>query len=96
MDQAPTVKIESVNGVNKAIVVPSGTRQSVERVVNFIVRSCEEAYPFLKDDFWGTSEYGRVHKGVALALKSKPYYMLPVHCSTRINRTYHTVTKEIR
>ena len=56
MDQAPTVKIESVNGVNKAIVVPSGTRQSVERVVNFIVRSCEEAYPFLKDDFWGTSE----------------------------------------
>ena len=71
MDQAPTVKIESVNGVNKAIVVPSGTRQSVERVVNFIVRSCEEAYPFLKDDFWGTSEYGRVHKGVALALKSK-------------------------
>lgn len=90
MDQAPTVKIETVNGINKAVVVPSGTRQSVERVVQFIVKSCEDALPYLKDDFWGTSEYGRVHKGVAFALRSKVllYAASPLYNTDRPSLSY--------
>lgn len=71
MFQVPTVTIEKVNGVNKAVVTPSGVRNSVKSVVDFIVKSCEEAYPYLMDNNWGTSEFGRVHKGVALALKAR-------------------------
>ena len=71
MDKTPQYVIKEIDGVKKAVVTPSLERRSVKSVVDFIVNSCDEAYNYLQDNNYGTSEYGRVHKGVALALKAR-------------------------
>jgi hypothetical protein len=54
------------------IVTPSGERQSVKSVIDFIVKECDENFPYLKDSReFSTAETGRVHKGFALSLKAK-------------------------
>jgi len=45
-------------------------RNSVEEVVNFILKDCDEAIPALPVNQTGNLK-GRIHKGVALAIKSK-------------------------
>lgn len=45
-------------------------RNTVEEVVNYIVKNCDEALPFLPDVYESKSR-GRITKGAALALKSR-------------------------
>jgi hypothetical protein len=45
-------------------------RSSVEETVKFIVQDCEEALPDLENHQLGANR-GRIHKGVALAIKAK-------------------------
>lgn len=45
-------------------------RSTVQQVVDFIVRDCDEALPDLPENQTGSLR-GRVHQGVALAIKSK-------------------------
>ena len=61
---------EQKNG--KLVVTPSGERQSIKSVIDFIVSECDAALPNLKqpEDF-SNAETGRIHYGVALALKAK-------------------------
>jgi hypothetical protein len=68
IDKAPVVEINE-GSTNTATVSPPGTRQSIRRVVDFIVKSCDEAIPALPDAY-PQSDLGRVTKGAALALKS--------------------------
>lgn len=47
-------------------------RNSVESVVNFIVRSCDEAYALLPEEMYtAPNEVGRADRGTCLALKAK-------------------------
>lgn len=50
------------------VVVP---RSSVEDVIDFILRLCDEAIPELDKAAWGADMLGRVTKGVALAVKAE-------------------------
>lgn len=54
------------------VVNPSGERRSIKSVIDFITSECESAKPYLKqpEDF-SNAETGRIHFGVALALKAK-------------------------
>jgi hypothetical protein len=45
-------------------------RSSVDSIVNFIVKDCDEAIPYLPINQTGSFQ-GRIHQGVALAIKSK-------------------------
>ncbi|HET8828070.1 MAG TPA: RagB/SusD family nutrient uptake outer membrane protein, partial [Pelobium sp.] len=65
----PKVVVTKVDGVSKATVVPSPERQPIKDVIDFIVKSCDEAIPSLPDSY-PSSEYGRLTKGAALALKA--------------------------
>ena len=69
INQTPVVKINNVNGVNQAQVIPSGARSSLKATIDFIVKSCDEAIPNLPDNLPAT-DIGRIHKGVALSLKA--------------------------
>ena len=58
-------------GVDSDLMLP---RNSIESVVNFIVQDCDEAIPDLKNNYIGADDEklkGRIHKGVAHAIKSK-------------------------
>lgn len=70
MNITPHVEIKSVGGVNKAVIVPASERQSLKSTVDFIVKSCDDAVAYLPDSY-SSAEYGRVTKGLALALKSR-------------------------
>lgn len=65
----PKVVVAEVGGVNKATVVPSPERQPIKDVIDFIVKSCDEAIIDLPNSYL-SSEYGRATRGAALALKS--------------------------
>lgn len=54
-------------GLDEDLKIP---RSSVEETVNFILKDCDEAVPDLPVNQTGNLK-GRVHKGVALAIKSK-------------------------
>lgn len=69
INEVPRVEIHQVDGLNKAVVVPSAYRQSLESTYKFIVKCCDEAIPYLQDEF-PAGELGRVNKGAALALKA--------------------------
>lgn len=69
VDKTPDVQIVDNNGVNSAQVTPTGVRRSLRSVVDFIVRSCDEAIAGLPDAYPNT-ELGRVTKGTALSLKA--------------------------
>ena len=69
IDKTPDVEIKNEGGLNTALVTPVGKRQSLKRVVEFIVRSCQEAAADLPNNV-PASDLGRVHKGVALSLKA--------------------------
>lgn len=45
-------------------------RNSVKEVIDFIIKDCDEALPYLPDNQIGNLK-GRVHKGAVLALKAK-------------------------
>jgi hypothetical protein len=49
---------------------PKIPRSTLEKVINFILKDCEEAYPDLPIHQLGSLR-GRMHKGVALAVKAK-------------------------
>ncbi len=68
-DQVPKITIVNEGGVNKAVVIPAANRQSLKAVVDFIVKSCDEALPFLPNSY-PVSDIGRMHKGAALSLKA--------------------------
>ena len=46
-------------------------RNTVEEVINFILKLCDEAAPVLEKANWGADMLGRVTKGVALAVKAE-------------------------
>jgi starch-binding outer membrane protein, SusD/RagB family len=52
-DQVPKVVIQNNGGINQATVEPVATRQSLRRVVEFIVRSCDESINALPKANWG-------------------------------------------
>ena len=54
------------------VVTPSGKRQSLKSVIDFIVSECDACLPKLRqpEDF-SNAETGRIHYGFALALKAK-------------------------
>ena len=70
MTQVPKVVLQEIDGLNKAVVIPSAYRQSLKSTVNFIVKSCDEAAQNLPNTYPAT-ELGRATKGVALALKAR-------------------------
>ena len=53
--------------VNDNLLIP---RSSIDSVVNFIVQDCDESLSYLPVNQTGSNK-GRVHQGVALAIKSK-------------------------
>jgi starch-binding outer membrane protein, SusD/RagB family len=69
INKTPEVVIVDKDGINTATVTPSSYRQSLKRVVQFIVNQCDEAAVNLPDAY-PSSELGRVTKGGALALKA--------------------------
>lgn len=69
IDKTPDVVIGENDGVTTATVVPTGTRQSLKAVIDFIVSSCDDAIVVLPDSY-PQSDLGRVTKGGALALKA--------------------------
>ena len=69
IDQTPRVIISNVGGVNQAQVLPAGTRRSLKSVIDFIVKSCDDAIPNLPDNY-PASDIGRINKGAAMALKA--------------------------
>ena len=53
-------------------ITPSGKRESMKSVIDFIVSECDAAIPNLKEpEGFSNAETGRIHKGFALALKAK-------------------------
>lgn len=69
IDKTPEVEITNVGGVNSAQVKPVGNRRSLKAVVDFIVRSCDEAIDALPNSYPNT-ELGRITKGTAMSLKA--------------------------
>jgi hypothetical protein len=69
INTVPRVEIRTVDGLKKAVVVPSAYRQSLETTYRFIVQCCNEALPWLPDEYQ-SGDLGRIHKGAALALKA--------------------------
>jgi hypothetical protein len=69
ISEVPKVVIVNEGGINRAVVTPSGTRQSLQRVIDFIVQSCDEAIAVLPDTY-PDAELGRITKGAALSLKA--------------------------
>lgn len=69
IDRTPEVEIVNNGGINSAVVKPLGVRRSLKAVVDFIVKSCDEALAGLPDTYPNT-ELGRVTKGTALSLKA--------------------------
>jgi hypothetical protein len=69
IDKTPDVIITSENGINTASVNPSGTRRSLKSVVDFIIKSCDDAIAVLPDSY-SQAELGRITKGAAMALKA--------------------------
>ena len=68
-DQVPKVVIQNNGGINQATVEPVATRQSLRRVIDFIVKSCDESINVLPDTY-PQNDLGRITKGAAMALKS--------------------------
>lgn len=69
ISSVPKVVVVKEGGINKATIVPSPERQSIKDVIDFIVKSCDEAIPSLPSTY-PSAEFGRVTKGAALALKA--------------------------
>jgi len=69
IDATPTVVINEVGGVNQAQVLPTGVRRSLKSTIDFIVKSCNEAIPYLPDNY-PANDIGRMNKGAALSLKA--------------------------
>jgi hypothetical protein len=54
------------------IITPSGERQSIQSVINFIVTECDAVLPNLKEPSeFSSAEIGRIHKGFVYGLKAK-------------------------
>lgn len=70
MDMTPRVEIRVMDGIKKAVIVPSSERKSLKSTIDFIVLSCNEALGKLPDSY-SSAEKGRVTKGLALALKAR-------------------------
>lgn len=69
ISSVPRVVIVEVGGINQARVVPAPERQSIKDVIDFIVKSCDEAIPDLPN-VYPSAELGRITRGAALALKA--------------------------
>lgn len=69
IDATPTVVINEVGGVNQAQVLPTGVRRSLKSTIDFIIKSCNEAIPYLPDNY-PANDIGRMNKGAALSLKA--------------------------
>jgi hypothetical protein len=53
-------------------VTPSAERQSMKRILDFVISECDAAIGNLKEPSeFNTGETGRIHKGFAIALKAK-------------------------
>jgi hypothetical protein len=53
-------------------VSPNSGRRSMKSTIDFITSECDKALPFLRQpEEFSNAEIGRIHKGVALALKAK-------------------------
>ncbi len=63
-------KFEETPG--QLVVTPSSERRSLKSTIDFVVKECEEAMPYLKQpEEFSNAETGRIHFGVALALKAR-------------------------
>ncbi|WP_304064222.1 RagB/SusD family nutrient uptake outer membrane protein [Pedobacter glucosidilyticus] len=68
-DRTPQIVIIEEGGVKKAVVSPDARRRPLQEVIDFIVRSCDEAIPDLPNTY-PSADLGRINKGAALSLKA--------------------------
>lgn len=83
MTATPRVVIKQEGEIKKAVIIPSGYRQSFKSTVDFIVASCDSAAKYLPD-YYSNAELGRVTKGFALGLKARTllYAASPLYNAT--------------
>ena len=70
LDAVPKVSIQQIDGLNKAVVIPSAKRRGLKSVIQFIVKDCDDAILALPNAY-PDADLGRITKGAAMALKAR-------------------------